>query len=300
MPVTGDAPLQLDDPGAVLFCGAPQPFSAADFNPQAPWSVQFLPIADTPPPRKRQRFDGFKSNGCGTRVHNDAIPNNAMWRGLGGSMTDVVLPLDDKYVPLELKTVMERRREGCGCMRNPTGCAVCGNPLGVLTVHCTVHTNVEEQPSVYNFLPSAVSPPMPVESSPRTRRVRRPPTPTPRIRDARTLHPRRFTRDHGATTYSAPVRRVSRRTVRAMEMDEEQGVDGEAQLGEFPSATRSVYTGRTARGTELLMQNSHRQSLGRLLSRPAGDELLSYYSVLWVGPSRGFIPGRREVRPTMF
>ncbi|KAJ7865875.1 hypothetical protein B0H14DRAFT_3442681 [Mycena olivaceomarginata] len=128
----------------------PQIF-AADFNSQALWSVQFLPIADTPPPRKRQRFDGLKSNGC-------------------GSTTGVVLPLDDKYVPLELKTVMERRREGCGCMRNPTGCAVCGNPLGVLTVHCTVHTNVEGQPSVYDFLPSAVSPPMPAESSPRPKR----------------------------------------------------------------------------------------------------------------------------------
>ncbi|KAJ7862773.1 hypothetical protein B0H14DRAFT_2739732 [Mycena olivaceomarginata] len=261
MPVTGDAPvgestrriprveLQLDDPGTVLFCGAPQPFSAADFNSQAP-------------------------------------------------TTGVVHPLDDKYVPLELKTVMERRREGCGCMRNPTGCAVCGNPLGVLTVHCTVHTNVEGQPSVYDFLPSAVSPPMPAESSPRTRRARHPPTPTPRIRDGRTLHPRRFTRDDGTTTYSAPVRRVSRRNVRAMEMDEEQGVDGEAQLGEFPSATRSMYPGRTARGTELLMPNSHRQSLGHLLSSPPGHELLSYDSVLWVGPSRGFIPGRREVRPT--
>ncbi|KAJ7815210.1 hypothetical protein B0H13DRAFT_2293454 [Mycena leptocephala] len=177
-----------------------------------------------------------------------------MWRGSGGSTTDVVLPLNDKYVPLELKTVMERRR---GCMRNPTGCAVCGNPLGVLTVHCTVHTNVEGQLRVYDFLPSAVSPPMPAKSSPRTRRVRRPPMPTPRVREAQTLHSRRFTRDDDATTYSAPVRGVSRRTVRAMEMDEEHGVDGEAELAEFPSDTRAVYTGRTARGTELVMPNSH-------------------------------------------
>ncbi|KAJ7712531.1 hypothetical protein B0H14DRAFT_3902212 [Mycena olivaceomarginata] len=148
MPVTGDAPVvestrrvvirhsprvevPQETPGTTLFCGAPQPLSAADLDSQEPWRVQFLPIQDAPPPRKRQRLDRPKSNGCGAAVHNAAIPKSAIWHGADANATDVVLPLDDKYVPQVLTTIMKTRREECGCLRNPVGCAVCGNPLRV-------------------------------------------------------------------------------------------------------------------------------------------------------------------------
>ncbi|KAJ7113134.1 hypothetical protein C8R44DRAFT_856130 [Mycena epipterygia] len=160
----------VEVPGVTLFCGAPQPLTAVDFDPQRPWSVQFLPIEAAPPPTKRSRPSPEKSNGCGATVHTAGVPKRAgtMWRGSRPGLSDVVLPLEDKYVPRALKSVMKTRREGCGCLRSPVGCAVCGNPLGALIVHCPVHTHSESPSCMYEFAPSAVSPPLPAESASRT------------------------------------------------------------------------------------------------------------------------------------
>jgi hypothetical protein len=108
-------------PRTAIFCGAPQPLSTADFDPQ-PWSVRFLPLQDTPPPAVRRT----KSNGCGSKVHTAAIPNEAesVWCGSYAELTGAVVALDDKYVPEVLKPILKSRREGCGCLRSPVGCAV--------------------------------------------------------------------------------------------------------------------------------------------------------------------------------
>ncbi|KAJ7847381.1 hypothetical protein B0H14DRAFT_2770282 [Mycena olivaceomarginata] len=152
-------------PRTAIFCGAPQPLSTVDFDPQ-PWSVRFLPLQDTPPPAVRRT----KSNGCGSKVHTAAIPNEAGVRLCGSyaELTGAVVALDDKYVPQVLKPILKSRREGCGCLRSPVGCAVCGNPLGTLIVHCTIHTHLESSSTAYEFAPSAVSPSISAESPPGT------------------------------------------------------------------------------------------------------------------------------------
>ncbi|KAJ7809331.1 hypothetical protein B0H14DRAFT_2867279 [Mycena olivaceomarginata] len=139
-------------PRTAIFCGAPQPLSTADFDPQ-PWSVRFLPLQDTPPPAVRRT----KSNGCGSKVHTAAIPNEAgsVWCGSYAELTGAVVALDDKYVPEVLKPILKSRREGCGCLRSPVGCAVCGNTLGTLIVHCTIHTPLESSSTAYEFETSA-------------------------------------------------------------------------------------------------------------------------------------------------
>lgn len=117
---------RVEVPGVTLFCGAPQPLTAVDFDHQRPWSVQFLPMEATPPLPKRSRPSPEKSNGCGATVHTAGVPKRAgtLWRASRPGLSDVVLPLEDKYVPRTLKSVMKTRREGCGCLRSPVGCAV--------------------------------------------------------------------------------------------------------------------------------------------------------------------------------
>ncbi|KAJ7852505.1 hypothetical protein B0H14DRAFT_2580914 [Mycena olivaceomarginata] len=139
-------------PRTAIFCGAPQPLNAADFDPQ-PWSVRFLPAS------------GYAAPGgayC-------CSPNEAgsVWCGSYAELTRAVVALDDKYVP-QVKPILKSRREGCGCLRSPVGCSVCGNPLGTLIVHCTIHTHLESSSTAYEFAPSAVSPSIPAESAPGT------------------------------------------------------------------------------------------------------------------------------------
>ncbi|KAJ7106578.1 hypothetical protein C8R44DRAFT_805548 [Mycena epipterygia] len=151
-----------------LFCGAEQPPGEGDFDAHRPWRVQILPMEDSPPPAKRQKIT--KSNGCGALIHTAARPTNGRlaWGGSHAEMTDVVLALEDKYVPPALQDLMKTRRDSCGCLRSPVGCAACGNPLGALITHCNVHTYFDLPPTVCEFADSAVSPPLPSESTLRT------------------------------------------------------------------------------------------------------------------------------------
>src|SRR4051812_20076669 len=85
-----------------------------------------------------------------------------------------------------------------------------GNTLGVLIVGCAIHAYLE---STYEFVPSAMSPPIPASLR---RSWRLPtPTPTPRARDSdtllsRTVLARRFTQNDDATPHSARGRRAWR------------------------------------------------------------------------------------------
>ncbi|KAJ6504907.1 hypothetical protein DFH09DRAFT_1375269 [Mycena vulgaris] len=166
----------VDTPPVVLFCGAPQPLTTAALDAHRPWRVQMLPIdyIDSQPLPKRQKIARksldspteadakMKSNGCGARVHAGAVPKRggSMWRGSQKGMADIVLALEDKYIPATMRSVIKSRSEGCGCLRSPVGCAVCGNPLGAFIMHCTVHTYFDSPSFVCEFVPSAVSPPL--------------------------------------------------------------------------------------------------------------------------------------------
>ncbi|KAJ7889292.1 hypothetical protein B0H14DRAFT_2691958 [Mycena olivaceomarginata] len=304
MPVTGDAAVDgstrrvvfRPPPGVefprenlstTLFCGTPQQLSAADFYPQRPWRVQFLPIQDLPPPP----LPGPKSNGCGAVVHNCAIPNSVViWEGGTAAVTDVALPLEDQYVPKALRDIMETRREECGCSRNPVGCAVCGNPLGVLIDHCVIHTYLKSTARAYEFLPSAVSPPIPpllLRSA-----HRRPLTPTPRVRDtllSRLFHGRRF--DDTAT----PGARAGRHTPRAVTMNED--ADEVVLFSGFRAIAPRPPIVSDAGETELSVSHAERATALSILDPPEPrSELFSYDRFLWTGPRRGFIPGRRSVQ----
>ncbi|KAJ7903934.1 hypothetical protein B0H13DRAFT_2025501 [Mycena leptocephala] len=262
----------------ILFCGAPQPLTAADFDSQEPWRIQFLLIQDPPPPR----LDRPKSNGCGAKVHNGAIPKRAVWHGAHASATHVVLPLDDEYVPQALKTVVETRRKDCGCSRNPVGCAVCGNTLGVLIVGCAIHAYLE---STYEFVPSAVSPPIPAS-------LRRWRPPTPRARDtllSRTVLARRFTQDDDATPRSARGRRAWRHNPPPVGMNGEDRAENAALFSDFHDTSG----GFSAGPIEFSLGHGERD-------RPTSPLAGQLFSFLWTGPSRGFIPGSRAARPGRF
>ncbi|KAJ7917343.1 hypothetical protein B0H13DRAFT_2269527 [Mycena leptocephala] len=145
----------------VLFCGADQPRNYADFDARRPWRVQMLPEdVDVPEPSPQ------RSNGCGAKVHASAMPKPTLWLGAQSSGTAAVVSLEQQYVPEHLKLTMDSKTEVCGCTRSPVGCAVCGNPLGALTVFCGNHTSTLSESSqtaaMYKFAPSAVSPPLPV------------------------------------------------------------------------------------------------------------------------------------------
>ncbi|KAJ7879869.1 hypothetical protein B0H13DRAFT_1892032 [Mycena leptocephala] len=263
--------LRLHDPGVTgttLFCGAPQPISAADLVSQEPWRIQILPIEDPPPAQNRQRA---KSNGCGAKLHSAAIPKCATWSGSSGSATEVVLPLDDDYVPRELRPVMSALLKECGCLRNPVGCAACGNALGALNIRCALHTDVEMEHVMYDFLPSAVSPPIP--ASPGSTTVTR----LARVPRLRTLPPRSL------WTFSTQ--------------------DEEALRDDLSIGPRGSVTARSApdsRVSNVLISNSYTRSLRHLLSTSTGSELVSDDSFLWTGRSDTFIPGRRQVQPSRF
>ncbi|KAJ7616208.1 hypothetical protein DFH06DRAFT_111387 [Mycena polygramma] len=154
-------------PVVKLFCGAPQPLTASDFDAHRPWSVQILPGDFSPPPAKRQKVHTPKSNGCGTMVHARVVPAHSGlgWRGLRKGVADVVVDLCDQYVPPELCARVKTRLEECGCLRGPVGCAICGNLLGVSFSRCKTHTHTDSPQLVWEFLPSAVSPPLPSQES---------------------------------------------------------------------------------------------------------------------------------------
>ncbi|KAJ6481379.1 hypothetical protein DFH09DRAFT_1335735 [Mycena vulgaris] len=108
-----------------------------------------------------------KLNPCGARIHAAAIPihKGGVWTGNLGGVAPCVIPLEEKYVPAETATRMAAPGcDACGCEYGYVGCAMCGNPLGILFTPCPSHLSAG--PPIYSFLASAVSPslPLPAES----------------------------------------------------------------------------------------------------------------------------------------
>ncbi|KAJ7776330.1 hypothetical protein B0H16DRAFT_1506367 [Mycena metata] len=169
-------PLDLDDPPPRpapvrtyrplpvpidLFCGADQPLSGSDFDARRPWRIQILPDDDNPePPAKRRK----KSNGCGVKVHKSATPAGRRWMGASDDAEAVVIPLEDQYIPKGMHSVATKR-DSCGCIRTPVGCAICGNALGASHTICTRHQHAAAPSIIYKFHPSAVSPPLPATAA---------------------------------------------------------------------------------------------------------------------------------------
>ncbi|KAJ7118938.1 hypothetical protein C8R44DRAFT_982655 [Mycena epipterygia] len=150
-------------PAVVLFCGADQDIE--DWDEHRPGFVQMLPDMAPPPARKRQK----KSNGCGARIHARAVPERR-WRGLLDGVSGDVVPLQDEYFTPDMRRELLLGKERCGCARSGVGCAICGNPLGILFTPCPRHApsspNTNFSSSHYTFLRGAVSPPLPLPTRP--------------------------------------------------------------------------------------------------------------------------------------
>ncbi|KAJ7081128.1 hypothetical protein B0H15DRAFT_803736 [Mycena belliarum] len=288
-----------------LFCGAVQPFDGADVDAHRPGRVQVLPIEygemrgleGRENARKRLSSDRdtmarapARSNGCGTLVHAGATPQRrgsmTQWRGNREGAADVVVPLEDKYVPDALKGAVQTRREGCGCLRSPIGCAVCGNPLGAVIAHCTVHTHFDSPPVLYEFAPSAVSPPLPAtadldptsldatDATPTG-------TPTPAAPPWPPWPPIRTRGPHGAQEMTpqawydqrdeATVRSYA--MLRAQRVEAERSARGEGSLAlsgpTVPTAAERVREAARLRAVRAAQMQAHELRVGRMVA----DEL---------------------------
>ncbi|KAJ7144215.1 hypothetical protein C8R44DRAFT_865181 [Mycena epipterygia] len=152
-------PLIQVPPGTVpLFCGSDQPFTSAHFYEYTHgFSSMSLGMSDASPQLRPQK--SRKSSGCGAQIHTSALPmsQKVVWTGDVEGVAADVIPLEDKYMPLEAAATMAiPGRDMCGCTCGFVG----GNPLGMLFTPCTTHF-CSDHPRIYSFLPSAVSPPLP-------------------------------------------------------------------------------------------------------------------------------------------
>ncbi|KAJ7814365.1 hypothetical protein B0H13DRAFT_1924894 [Mycena leptocephala] len=133
----------LDALRVVLFCSAGQP---ADFDARRPRRVQMLPEevgVPEPSPKHPKR-----SNGCGRKVHASATPKPGLWLGAQSDGIAAVVSLEQQRRFVVASEVL------------------LGVLFGSLTVCCDNHPNTlsESSPTaaLYKFVPSAVSPPLPV------------------------------------------------------------------------------------------------------------------------------------------
>ncbi|KAJ7142865.1 hypothetical protein C8R44DRAFT_924576 [Mycena epipterygia] len=161
-------------PPTALICGA-APKDEAPANPadddwwdaRRPAQIPFLPQPlDNEPPPSRARPRGAGSTGCGAPVHAGARPARAGTRWVGGAdgARDTVVEMEARYFArADAGALGLGRDEGCGCVVEGVGCAVCGNALGARHTPCRVHTRpaLLNNPQHYTFLPGAVSPPLP-------------------------------------------------------------------------------------------------------------------------------------------
>ncbi|KAJ6568018.1 hypothetical protein DFH09DRAFT_1080923 [Mycena vulgaris] len=144
-----------------IFCGSPQPFTAAHFHELHPLPSNLsLGIDDTSTEVRPQK--PLRSSGCGAQIHSTAAPklSHNLWAADVVGVATTVIPLEAQYVSTEMAASMFVPAMDCGCCFAFVGCAVCGNALGGLFTPCSAHFSVDF-PSVYSFSPSAVSPPFP-------------------------------------------------------------------------------------------------------------------------------------------
>lgn len=122
----------------VLYCGGEDPTLELTVGrgPYQPPS----PLPSSPAIRAPRRRDARLTNGCGAVVHLRAWRRvrTSVWVGKHEA-TSAVIPIDPCY--FERPSIVKLIRSPCGCVREPVGCAICGNPLG------TRHKPCEAAPS---------------------------------------------------------------------------------------------------------------------------------------------------------
>ncbi|KAJ7116286.1 hypothetical protein C8R43DRAFT_1038456 [Mycena crocata] len=169
----------------VLTCGSgispagevsiPSPYGSTE-----KYVVPFLPFPLENPMSQAPREK--PSTGCGTRIHISAHPGRIGWVGSGEDGGNTIVPLPAEYFTAEQKEELDGipRKENCGCITTGIGCCVCGNILGAQKTRCAAHRGTESHATRYNFLASAVSPPIPLARKRRVPLNQPHPQPTPR------------------------------------------------------------------------------------------------------------------------
>ncbi|KAI6042289.1 hypothetical protein EDC04DRAFT_2971962 [Pisolithus marmoratus] len=117
----------------VLYCGGEDPMLELTVGngPYGPPS----PLPSYPVARAPRRRDARRTNGCGAVVHLRAWrrERTSVWVGKHEA-TSAVIPIDPSY--FERHSIVRVIRSPCGCVREPVGCAICGNPLGTRHKPC--------------------------------------------------------------------------------------------------------------------------------------------------------------------
>lgn len=117
----------------VLYCGKEDPTLELTVGrgPYEPPS----PLPSSVAARAPRRRDARQTNGCGAVVHLRAWrrERTSVWVGKHEA-TSAVIPIDPSY--FERPSTVRVIRSPCGCVREPVGCAICGNPLGTRHKPC--------------------------------------------------------------------------------------------------------------------------------------------------------------------
>ncbi|KAI5983105.1 hypothetical protein EDD15DRAFT_2390995 [Pisolithus albus] len=117
----------------VLYCGREDPTLELTVGrgPYEPAS----PLPSSVAARAPRRRDARHTNGCGAVVHLRAWrrERTSVWVGKHEA-TSAVIPIDPSY--FDRPSTVRVIRSPCGCVREPVGCAICGNPLGTRHKPC--------------------------------------------------------------------------------------------------------------------------------------------------------------------
>ncbi|KAJ7732065.1 hypothetical protein DFH07DRAFT_968547 [Mycena maculata] len=92
-----------------------------------------------------------------------------MWRAPAAGVTKEVILLEAMYFAPEVPNLLDFHVKECGCETSGVGCMICGNPLGSLITPCARHEGSTPAALRYTFLPTAVSPLLPLPPSPERR-----------------------------------------------------------------------------------------------------------------------------------
>ncbi|KAF8176854.1 hypothetical protein K438DRAFT_1846247 [Mycena galopus ATCC 62051] len=187
---------------AALTCGSHNRITAEnisewDYDEHRPYVPHFLPepledlSEEQEPPRRRlRRRVSTRSNGCGAVVHSRVIATARVpgvassqghallgYQGIRDGLGQKVVQMDNMYFPDKLRNELGLREHEstdgvwarCRCATEGLGCAVCGNPLSVLHLYCSVEhaptvpsalsssSTTTQAQSIYRFLSTAVS-----------------------------------------------------------------------------------------------------------------------------------------------
>ncbi|KAJ7642126.1 hypothetical protein FB45DRAFT_1126424 [Roridomyces roridus] len=253
----------------VLTCGSPiracidATYPYPRTSPGKP-TPSFLPTSTPSHALSSTKSDEARpSNGCGATIHFSGTLESCggLWRGEGGAIGSTVVLLPAEYFTDRQKSWIEGvpRLDICGCMTVGVGCCICGNVLGSFTLLCEEHIESNAgDPTFYNFLPEAVSPPLP-----------QPPGPAQLIRSSsfRWAH----TLSSSSQPAPAPIRRVSSPTPEEIEasnreweaMHDDIVAEYEAKLALQKAAAERFYAAEGVPRTDKELRVWIRRAVGK-------------------------------------